>query len=331
MIALSILLCPIGRTRALAQVVRMFDNAELQAFLLECWPIKRDKNKMQSPIIFNYESHVQFLNDRIQSGTKKLNRYSTALRDMHLAKKLGYRSARSIGMVLEGKRLPSSSMILHLAKHFSLDDQESRYLELLVQRERLSRRKKSVEVVTQELNRLNPKVSDQAVLNDAYFSFISDWYHFVIKQLISSAGFRPDFNWIKQKLKNKISNQEIKKALEHLKLLKLIEDGNGKISVLNPSVTTTHDLPSTAIRSHHRQMMNRAIEALEEESVDHREYFSLTFKFDRKDLPAIKDYIRKFKIRTEKQFENANGCDVFQMNLQFFPHTTELHKGSENK
>ena len=44
------------------------------------------------------------------------------------ALRLGYKSPRSLGMLLEGKRLPSATMLELLAKDFGLTDLEKRYL-----------------------------------------------------------------------------------------------------------------------------------------------------------------------------------------------------------
>lgn len=275
--------------------------------------------------IFSYNSHIPFLIDRLKSPPKG-SRTSKAqsLSNQQIAKKLGYQSARSIGMILNGKRLPSPSMILQIASYLKLDDQEKRYLELLVCREQLIRKKKTFTLVEQDLKRLNPHLTEVTVLDLTYFSYVADWYNFVLKQLIAIPSFRNDLAWIQQRLKNKVSIEEIKKGLRNLKLLGLISDKNGKLSILSSRVTTSHDLPSEKIRSHHKQMMERAIEALEEEPIENREYFSLTFRVDRKKIPELKKEIRKFKTKMETQFESTASEDVFQMNLQFFPHTHNL-------
>lgn len=271
--------------------------------------------------IFFYNSHIQFLNARFKASSRPLSH-------QQLARKFGYKSSRSIGMVLNGQRLPSASMILQIASYLKLDDHEKIYLELLVRREQLCQQKKSVTFVERELKRLNPLFVERKILDAAYFSFVADWYHFVLKQLISTPHFIYDLNWIRQKLKNQVSLDEIKAGFKNLKLLGLIEEKQGRISVLSPRVTTTHDIPSSQIRKHHHQMMEQAREALEKEDINNREFFSLTFRVKRKDIPSIKQQIRKFKNRIESEYESNESDDVFQMNLQFFSHTIEmLHKG----
>lgn len=284
--------------------------------------------KVANPV-FRYSCHVKFLNDCLHERSGKLSSQSRALSDKYLAKTLGYRSSRSIGMVLEGKRLPSSEMLLQISNHLNLDDSEKLYLDLLVQRERLVRKKKSVDLVESEMKRLNASTKDKKILEDAYFSYVAEWYHFALKQLVASPSFRGDLNWIQRRLKNKISIEEIKSAFQNLKLLGLVREKAGKLIVSTPTVTTNHDVPSEKIRQHHKQMMARASEALEEESVENREFFSLTFRVNRKNMPSLKKQIRRFKDSIESQFEAEESDDVFQMNLQLFPHTTKLQIGKE--
>lgn len=267
--------------------------------------------------IFFYNSHTQFLNEKFKFSSRPLSHEQ-------IAQRLGYKSSRSIGMVLNGTRMPSATMILQIASYLKLDDQEKRYFELLIRREQLLKHKKSVALVERELKKINPLLVERKTLDTAYFSFIADWYHFVLKQLISTPQFIYDLNWIRRKLKNQVSLDEIKNGFKNLKLLGLIKEDKGQISILYPRVTTTHDVPSAQIRKHHQQMMRQASCALENEDIKNREFFSLTFCVKRQDIPEIKEQIRKFKNRIESQYESNESDDIFQMNLQFFSHTIEM-------
>lgn len=267
--------------------------------------------------IFFYNSHIQFLNEKFKLSSRPLSH-------AQIARKLGYKSSRSVGMVLSGKRMPSAPMILQMASYLKLDDQEKRYFELLVRREQLLQHKKSIALVERELKKINPLLVERKVLDMAYFSFIADWYHFVLKQLILTPQFVYDLNWIRRKLKNQVSLDEIKNGFKNLKLLGLIQEDKGQMSIVCPRVTTTHDVPSSEIRKHHQQMMRQASQALENEDLKNREFFSLTFRVKRRDIPEIKEQIRKFKNRMENQYESNESDDVFQMNLQFFSHTIEM-------
>lgn len=52
------------------------------------------------------------------------------------SKRLGYKSASSLSMVITGERLPSEDMIDRLVKDFKMTGREERYFKLLIELER---------------------------------------------------------------------------------------------------------------------------------------------------------------------------------------------------
>lgn len=268
--------------------------------------------------IYQCSDYLEFLRARLEMPSGPLRRKKSR---QQWAKDLGYRSARSIGMILEGERLPSSQMLLQLTVQMKLDESQKKYLELLVLQEKMKRSGRSTKKVDDELKRINPQRKPQKILDPIFFKYVSEWYHFVIREMISSQNFRLNTSWICERLKGFVNEAQVTQALENMKVLKLIEVKEQKAKVLSPSVTTTYDVPSPSIRSHHQQMMNQAIRALEEESVNRREFASLTFRMSKKDLPKIKEKIREFRKHMEATFESDDSPDIFQMNIQLFPHT----------
>lgn len=272
-----------------------------------------------TPDIFEYSDYLSFLKDRLivpvgaRRGKKSHQQW---------ARVLGYRSARSVGMVLEGERLPSPQMLLQLSMEMKLDDSRKKYFELLVHQEKLKRSGHSTKKIEEEIRKINPLGRSTKILAPNYFRFISNWYHLVIKQLINTKGFQLELPWIRRRLKFQVTEKEISQALENMRLLGLIEVSGNQVKVLNPNTTTTYDIPAESIRSHHRQMMDQASKALDEVPLTLRENASLTFKVNKKDLSRIKEKIRAFSDEMEVTFEDPNSSDVFQLNVQFFPHTS---------
>jgi len=237
------------------------------------------------------------------------------------AKHYGYSSHRTIGMILKGERLPSSEMLQKISRLNRHSDREFRYLQLILEKERLQRKKLNTLEVNQELLSLAPKSVSRSVLDLSRFSFLADWYHFVIKQLLTTPGFTEDYELIVKRLGKKITVPVARQAVQTMIQLGVIaRDNDGKLREVSYNMDTPSDIRSDALQSHHRQMLARASEALEEPVLE-REFQALTLKFDRKNMQQAKQEIRRFCDEFDQKFCVEGGKGVFQMNVQLFSHT----------
>lgn len=275
---------------------------------------------MTTPTIFKFADYREYLK---VAGGFYLTRRKRPITLDKWAEKLGYRSPRSIAMVLKGQRQPSSEMIFKISKEFDLNKDEQRYFELLVMLERKRKIGNGVQEVFVELEKINPNIPDQVAIDSKTFSYIAEWYHLVIKQLVGTPRFREDANWIRQRLRQKVTIEEVLKAKDTMLKLQILERDPKirSLKVSGRSLITGEDVPAAANRLHHKEMMDRAKEALEEQEVDNREFTSVTIQFDPSKLSEAKSTIRKFRDQFHKKFYSNNGEGVFQFNLQFFEHT----------
>jgi len=240
------------------------------------------------------------------------------------AKKLGYKSKRSLGMVLDGSRLPSPSMITVLAKDLRLSQAETRYFELLVLKEKThdapkeSPQRRAVEEELEILSRTPRKLIP---LSLDYFALIKKWYFFPLMLLIQTSEFRFDLKWISKRLRGKATPTELEKAIDTLIELKIIahDQVTNKVNLLSEAdFAVPTDIPSRALQEHHKEMMKRAAEAFDEQMVTEREFNTLTLRLNKKSLPQIKSKIRNFINEFDDDFEDLESDDVFQLNVQFF-------------
>ncbi len=244
-------------------------------------------------------------------------------------KKLNYRSPRSIAMVLKGQRLPSEDLVLAFSQDLKHSENERRYFELLVRKEK---HKDNVPAsITEELTKLSPKQIRRKSLEGEVFRYVADWQHYVILQLFSTPDFKecrdPDCSaWIEKRLGGSLDAEEIKKSLTLLEKLKFIErdtrTGLLKLCTEDP-ILGTEEVPSAAGRKHLTDQMEQAKEALHRQSLSGREFTCLTLRMNRKKLPEIKKAIREFRDKFDKDFFEDSGSDVCQLNVQFFFHTVE--------
>lgn len=155
--------------------------------------------------------------------------------------------------------------------------------------------------------------------DDAYRS-ISEWYHYAILELTFTEEFQNDSNWIASRLK--ISPVQAKLALERLKRLKLLREVDGKLKKVDAHVTTSMDIPSTAIRKTTSELLKKAASALEIQKIEDRDFSTLTMAIDKSKIPAAKEMIADFRRRLCDFLESGQQQDVYCLSIQLFQLST---------
>jgi uncharacterized protein (TIGR02147 family) len=235
------------------------------------------------------------------------------------SERLGYKSPQSISMILSGERLPSRALTHKLAKELNLGLRETRYFELLIDLKAAARRGQDTRVILDQLEELHPAFLDHVTVDEATFKYMSEWFCLVIKQLIGRPDFVESPEWIAGQLGGKISLKDAEVGLKIIENLGLAVRENGKLKPAK-DVRTTQDVPSEAIKLFHSQMLDRAKEALREQSVEDREIQALTLQMPASRVKEAKDEVRKFMRSFNEKFFDAKATDVFQLNIQLFNH-----------
>ena len=175
-----------------------------------------------------------------------------------------------------------------------------------------------------ELARLAASHYRQEVLPADVVPYISRWYHVVLKQVVSPLKAPPNIDWLYVKLRKKIPREKIQASLQRLLRLRLfrVDPDSGRWIPEKGNIQTPSGIPSSAIRMHHREMLRRAMDSLEEDSVDEREFTTLTFRASPESIRQMKKRILEFRESFDQEFEELSSTEVFQLNVQLFRHTT---------
>lgn len=269
---------------------------------------------MSEQQIVNYREIIRrYVDDRI----KKNPLYSMRA----FAKQIGV-SPSHLCRVLQGKKNLSSDSALKIAfeLNFSIRKREE-FLDL-VSYETADEHTK--QALYKKIQKKNYK-SQHRTLNIELFSVISDWHHFTIFELAKTAEFKSDPKWIAKKIG--LSLTDTKSAIDRLirvGLLSKLEDDT-LIPNEKAEIQTSDDISYLAIKKHHEQILFKAKSALLS-PVDSREFQSLQFSLNPKDLKIAKLMIRNFVKEFEDTFKSKNGNEIFQLSLQCFALTKELNK-----
>lgn len=183
----------------------------------------------------------------------------------------------------------------------------------------------------QDLEKFDSKISRkhqeqiavyQSLLSDQ-FQLISDWYHFAILELVHVKGFKPEAKWIARALG--ITVTEVHSAIERLQRLDFLEiTPSGKWKILDSGKSTTigQELTSAALRKMQRQILEKAIDALEIVSPKERDQSSMTMAIDSTRLAEAKRRILKFRRELSDYLEAGSKRDeVYQISISLFPLT----------
>lgn len=267
---------------------------------------------------FQFETFRDFFEYHLKRYTVDSHgRKQITLQDF--AKKIGYSSASSLSMIAKGERLPSASLLESLFQEWKITQQERQTIRLLVEVEKRTQKGKDNFHLARQLHR----ISKIEKIDLKKFNLISEWYVLVIKILAGTPEFSADPHWISQRLKKKVSPAKAKKALELLVEAKMLATDSitGRLKVTHDYTETTHDVPSEAIRNNHRAMLQRAIEAIDEQDIKNRHLNSVAMQFDKNRLPEAKEKIINFIKQFNAEFSSDNGNQVYQLNMQLFEHT----------
>lgn len=269
--------------------------------------------------IFNFDNYIDYLG--YIHKLEKQNSEGSPL--VNWAKRLGFNSPSSLSMVLKGQRLPSKDLVNALIFDLKLNPEEKTYFELLIRLEKLKRKKQDISIVLRELSKFNKNNKHAISLNE--FEYISDWQFLALKQLVRTQEFEEDYEWISKKLKGKITPAKARKSVQKLLELGILSRRkNGALFVSRESIESTNDVPSAAIKEHHKQMMQRASEAIYEQDVTERQINSMTFRLDPNKLDAAKEKVLEFiyEFNDEYGMDKAGG-ELYQLNVQLFGHTNK--------
>lgn len=232
------------------------------------------------------------------------------------ARDLGISPSR-LSRILNEKEGLSESYALKVAHKLGFNKTETeRFVTLVNSHDSRSRDKRF-----SAQNKLKKIEDPETVILDAeIFRIISEWYHFALLELTDTKKFKSDTKWIAKRLG--ISTHELGLAIERLKKLELLEEIDGELKQTKVNLKTTSGIPSAAVRSFTKQVLEKAIHALNTQPVTERHFGTLTVSIDLEDIDHIRTRIQAFKdeINTyvERSKKRKKKSEVYNLAIGFF-------------
>ncbi len=207
----------------------------------------------------------------------------------------------SLSEVLSGKRELSKSNLLKVLQNIELPSELKNGL----------LKKETIKPATSE--------DVRHLLLDDQFRLISDWYYIAILNLAKLRMNKSDPKWISKRLN--IELYQAIEALERLQRLGLLKIAKQRLVRTAQPLTTSSDLPSTAIRKHHAQNLQLAEKSLHRDPLGLREFASVTMPVNLKNLPKLKDLLLKTRKKAADLLEDSHATEVYTLSFQLFPLT----------
>ncbi len=266
-------------------------------------------------MIFDHQSYRSFLKAELLERIQKNESYSLRA----FAKALDV-SPSALSRVFNGEKGISIERAQDIAQKLKLDEKQTDFLYLLVQFEN-TKNESLKATLLEKINQIVPNRQAHNLSVDL-FKVISDWYNLAILEAIELKKLSHDSAEI-AKFFN-LSKVEVDLALERLERLELIEIVKVKDKIKSIQRTTNRLLvssllPSDGIRKYYKQVMQKAVEAIEEQDIQERIFGTEVFTFDPAQIPELRkrtnDYLNEVLKLSQK---SKNQDSVYQASVQIF-------------
>ena len=267
---------------------------------------------LAAPNIYIYESACDYLNDYLKWKKLQNPNFSTTI----WSQQMGFTSRSTLNKFLNRKRLLRLDHLPYLLNGLSLSSAETEYLQVLIQygmTEDLTER----DSLLTELRELRRFTQFNEIEHQA-FQLIADWFHLAIWCMVELEDFQNDPQWIAQRLKNKVSPNQVQEALDRLIRLDLLKIKNGHLVQAHDRLRLQSDIPSEAIRRHHEQVLQLAQKSIRTQHVDERFLESCALTIDKNKLNEAQNLILDFRNNLSKLMHKTGGEETYQLSVQFF-------------
>jgi hypothetical protein len=154
-----------------------------------------------------------------------------------------------------------------------------------------------------------------------FFQVLSEWYYDAILELVRVEKFAPTASWIAQALG--ISEAKAAQAVERLKRLELLEElPDGRwTNTIGPSTTDLFPFTTEALKRLQKQLLDRAIDAVDRVPFEKRSHSSVTMAVDVARIAEAKELIKDFRKQMGALLSThvESHQEVYALTVSLFP------------
>lgn len=215
-----------------------------------------------------------------------------------------------LSLVLSGKRPLSKKAALKLPNSLHLSSEDCLTLTRWAEHRARGQQAVSSAATLAETN------AHQMSLDS--FALLSDWHHFAILSLLEVPGSRFEARWIARHLGTSVA--EARGAIDRLQRMEIVEKRDGQWRQAVGPIRIGNNVPTAATKRHQRQLLLKALESLDNDPNEVRDFSSMTIAMDPEQIPYARERIRRFRRELAEELE-AKGSPkrVYEVTMQVFP------------
>lgn len=217
------------------------------------------------------------------------------------------------------KQLHISKVALpRFQKYLELTGPAAEYFALLVTFGR-TRKEKEARVLFEEI--LQKRGSHVRILDHEQFLLYSEWHHPVIRALVNIREFRDEYEQMGRSLTPPLRGPQVRKSLELLRKLKLVErDQDGIWRAKESSVSTGNTFHSLVVRNYQAESMRLAQESLERHDKSLRDIHVLNIAVDQDAFSDCLQILESARAQIRQRLERVQKPDrVMRLAHALFP------------
>lgn len=239
------------------------------------------------------------------------------------AKFLGISPATLSG-VLNGKRRLGNESIERISNALALDPSETKKFRAMV----LSIDGDSIQTRQRYSQELMSEVGDQdrnadpLFISVSQFRLVADWFHLAILEAMHLAAYprqntMVQLRWLSDHLS--LPQFDVSQALQRLASLGIVrETSEDGFQAAQRGIESGDQVPSSAIREHHRQYLEKSMEALEQQTPEQRDFSGIIFQLNPQQLDQARQEVQNFRERMLNLFPETDQSSVYRMSVQLF-------------
>jgi uncharacterized protein (TIGR02147 family) len=289
--------------------------------------LKLDLSRLnRMPALGEYTDFRTYLHDYYQYKRRESQDALRPYTYAHFSAAANIKSPNYLKLIIEGQRNLSKDMIKKFSKALGHSREEFDEFEALVL---YGQAKTPV-----ERNQFLKSLSDLRVrqqlkkgqIRQEAFDKVPSWVSWVLFALVDQAGAEFDVDKLRDLMRNKASQDEIKKSLERLlESGELVRDEAGEVKKGRLLMSGADDIPGELVRKLQAELIYLGLESLFQDRPQDREFGALTLALTEPEYEQLKFELRQLRKRWFRDFgvarQNAKGDRVFQLNFQLFPVT----------
>jgi len=272
--------------------------------------------------IFEYLDYRLYLKD-FYLEKKKTSKFSFR----EFSRMAGFTSPVFIKLVIEGKSNLSASSSGKLSKAQGLVKTEGSFFENLVKFDQA----KNIDEKMKYLHRLKKSTSSikSFVLTDEHFEYFSQWYHAVVKELLTTMEFNGDYGKLAETIHPPIKVSEVEQSIRLLERLGLVEaDEKGRLRVTRQFVSAAGiSMQALAVKNVQRKMAHLAADAIDSVPAQQRDISGVSIGISPEGFKKVQEELARCRQRLlEIAAEDKQSDRVYRVNLHLFPLSAPIPK-----